>query len=259
MIDVLGAIPARMGSSRFPGKPLVLIDGKPMLWHVWQRTKLSDQLDDIVIATCDREIKEAAESFGAKVIMTSDKHVRANDRIAEVAERMPCNIILNIQGDEPAFNPQLITDAVKMIKSDSAIQCVSPASIIADDEELNNIHTIKVAFDLKGKIIYFSRCPIPSDSVVKREFPSYRQVPIIAFRSNFCQKIAKLEPGPFELQEGTDLLRAIEHDLPVHVLITQFSTIGVDIPSDRDMVENILKNDPIYKLYKNNSMEAVSK
>lgn len=250
MIDVLGAIPARMGSSRFPGKPLKLIDGKPMLWHCWQRSLLSGALDEVVIATCDKEIKDAAENFGAKVIMTSDKHTRANDRVAEVASKMPCKIILNIQGDEPLLNPQLVKDVVVAAKARKPLTCISPISEIKDEQELNNPHTIKVAFDLNGKIVYFSRCPIPSDSVVKRQYPGYRQVPIIAFDSQFCQKLSKLPEGPFEIQEGTDLLRAVEHDLPVYIMKTEYETIGVDIPSDLDAVQKMITSDPIYAQYK---------
>jgi len=252
MVDILGVIPARMGSSRFPGKPLKLIDGKPMLWHVWQRALLSRVLDDIVIATCDKEIKKTAESFGANVIMTSSKHTRSNDRVAEAAGKILCKIVFNIQGDEPLFNPQLIRDVVRFIRKNPGVQCVSPVSVIESKEDLFSCHTIKVAFDLYGKIIYFSRCPIPSDSVEERKYPSYRQVPILAFKSVFCQKLAGLKPGPFELQEGTDLLRAVEHNLPVHIMKTKYETLGVDIPSNIKEVEKLLKTDPVYKRYRHN-------
>ena len=251
-ISVLGVIPARMGSSRFPGKPIKLIDGKPMIWHVWQRSLLSGVLDDLVVATCDKEIKEVAEGFGAKVIMTSDKHTRANDRVAEVASKVPCDIILNIQGDEPCLNPQLIRDVVKRIKKNRSIQCVNPVAELKTKEERETPHDIKVCFDLQGRVVYFSRCPVPSDSVVNRHYPCYRQVPILAFRSQFCQKLAALKPGPLELQEGTDLLRAVEHNLPIHVLKTEFQTKAVDIPSDIGAVEKCLKKDPIYPRYRTN-------
>ncbi len=249
-IPVLGAIPARMGSSRFPGKPLKLIAGKSMIWHVWQRALLSGVLDDLVIATCDEEIKTAAEEFGAKVVMTSDKHTRANDRVAEVASKIPCEIILNIQGDEPCLNPQLIRDVVNHIRKNPHVQCSNPVAVIETKEERETPHDIKVCFDLNGRIVYFSRCPVPSDSVVERKYPCYRQIPILAFRSEFCQKLAKLKPGPLELQEGTDLLRAVEHNLPVHILKTKYQTKGVDIPSDIQEVEKRMEKDPIYNRYR---------
>ena len=133
---VLGVIPARMASSRFPGKPIKNILGRPMIWHVWQRSLLSDSLDKVVIATCDSEIREVSKTFGAEVVMTSDKHTRSNDRLAEAAQIVPCDIVLNIQGDEPLVNPQLINDVVYEIKENSAIKCVNPVSEITSYEEM---------------------------------------------------------------------------------------------------------------------------
>jgi len=248
-VSVLGVIPARMASSRFPGKPLKHIKGKPMIWHVWQRSLLSDLLDDIVIATCDNEIKDAAESFGAKVVMTSDKHTRSNDRVAEVAQKISCAIILNIQGDEPLVNPQLINDIIREMKSNVDVQCVNPVSEIKTEEEMQSPHTVKVVSNLKGRVLYFSRYPIPSAIISKRKYPVYRQVPILGFRSEFCIKLSQLPEGPLELQESIDLLRAIEHDMPLHTMITEFQTIGVDTPEDLRNVERKIEDDSIYKKY----------
>jgi len=248
-VPVLGVIPARMASSRFPGKPLKLICGRPMIWHVWQRCLLSLALDDVVIASCDREIKDVAEDFGARVIMTSDKHTRSNDRVAEVAERISCDIILNIQGDEPLVNPQLIDDVVGEHNKDETIGCVNPISEIKKEEERQSPHTVKVVTNLKGRVMYFSRYPIPSALINDRKYPVYRQVPILGFRSEFCIKLAKLLEGPLELQESIDLLRAIEHDMPLHSMVTEFETIGVDTPADLENVEKIIEQDPVYKEY----------
>ena len=248
-MPVLGVIPARMASSRFPGKPIKLIHGKPMIWHVWQRSRLSNVLDDVVIATCDNEIREVAEAFGAKVVMTSDKHTRSNDRVAEVAQEIPCDIVLNIQGDEPLVNPRLITDVVNELKSNIDIQCVNPVSEIKTKEEMQSPHTVKVVNNLKGRVLYFSRYPIPSALISERKYPVYRQVPILGFRSEFCIKLSGLPEGPLELQESIDLLRAVEHDMPLHILITEFQTIGVDTPHDLIEVEKVLKKDPVYQEY----------
>ncbi|MBW2333489.1 MAG: 3-deoxy-manno-octulosonate cytidylyltransferase [Deltaproteobacteria bacterium] len=252
-IPVLGVIPARMGSSRFPGKPLKLIHGKPMIWHVWQRCLLSNSLDDTVIATCDLEIKEASEAFGAKVIMTSDKHTRSNDRVAEVAEKIPCEIILNIQGDEPLVNPQLIDDVVNELKNRNDVQCINPISELKTLEEIQSPHTVKVVSNLKGRVLYLSRYAIPSALINERKYPVYRQVPILGFMSDFCIRIAKLDEGPLELQESIDLLRAVEHDMPLHNLVTEFQTIGVDTPEDMANVEIAMSNDEIYKRYHENT------
>jgi 3-deoxy-manno-octulosonate cytidylyltransferase (CMP-KDO synthetase) len=246
---VLGVIPARMGSSRFPGKPIKLIRGKPMIWHVWQRCLLSDALDEIVIATCDDQIREVAEGFGAKVIMTSDKHSRSNDRVAEAAQKIPCEIVLNIQGDEPLVNPQLINDVVGEFNKKSYVQCVNPVSVIETEEERQSPHTVKVVSDLEGRVLYFSRYPIPSALINQRKFPAYRQVPILGFKRNFCIELSKLSEGPLELQECIDLLRAVEHGMPVHVLKTEFETIGVDMPADIENVERVMDTDGVYKKY----------
>ena len=124
--DVIGVIPARMGSSRFPGKPIASILGYPMLFHVWQRAKLSGVLDRIIVATCDDEIREVSESFGAEVVMTSSSHERSNDRVAEVATKVECQTILNIQGDEPLVHPQLIRDVVNELDNNPTYQCINP-------------------------------------------------------------------------------------------------------------------------------------
>lgn len=248
-VSVLGVIPARMASSRFPGKPIKFIHGKPMIWHVWQRSLLSNVLDEVVIATCDNDIREVAEAFGAKVVMTSDKHTRSNDRVAEVAKKISCEIVLNIQGDEPLVDPQLINDVVNEFGKSSEIQCVNPVSEINTEEEMQSPHTVKVVSNLSGRVLYFSRYPIPSALINERKYPAYRQVPIIGFRSDFCIKLSRLPEGPLELQESIDLLRAVEHDMPLHTLITEFQTMGVDTPSDLRNVEQALENDSVYKEY----------
>ena len=246
---VIGVIPARMEASRFPGKPLCLIMGKPMIWHVWQRSLLTKVLDKIVIATCDREIEERAVDFGAEVIMTSSEHKISNDRVAEVAEKISCDIILNIQGDEPLVNPQLINDVVLTMRKYPDIQCINPVSEIETEEEMESPHTVKVVNDLKGRVLYLSRYPIPSDLVYKREYPVYRQVPILGYRSDFCIKLQKLKRGPLECQEGIDLLRAIENDMPLQIMKTQYQTIGVDIIDNLYEVEKVMENDLVYQRY----------
>jgi 3-deoxy-manno-octulosonate cytidylyltransferase (CMP-KDO synthetase) len=220
-----------------------------MIWHVWQRSLLCGAVDQVVIATCDSEIKECALGFGAKVVMTSDEHTRSNDRVAEASQKIPCDIVLNIQGDEPLVNPQLIIDVVLEMKNNKDIQCVSPISEIKTDEEMQSPHTVKVVNNIQGRVQYFSRYPIPSALINDRKYPVYRQVPILGFRSEFCVKLSSLPEGPLELQEGIDLLRAIEHDMPLHAMVTEFETIGVDTPADLENVEKIIDQDPVYKEY----------
>ena len=248
-LTTVAVIPARMGSTRFPGKPLELIKGKPMIWHVWKRSMLSEALDVVVIATCDAAIRDEAESFGAQVVMTSDQHTRSNDRVAEAAESIDGDIIFNIQGDEPLVNPRMIGDVVEAFRGNPDIQCVNPVAPIEDADELASPNTVKVTFDLFGRVLYFSRYPIPSDWMNKRTGPVYRQVPILAFRRDFLFELSALPEGPLEIQESVDLMRALENGLPINVLKTSFQTIGVDVPEDIVRVERFLDTDPVHELY----------
>jgi 3-deoxy-manno-octulosonate cytidylyltransferase (CMP-KDO synthetase) len=240
----IGIIPARMGSSRFPGKPIHLIAGKPMIWHIWSRARLSG-LDDVLIATCDKEIRDCAEGFGAKAVMTSDQHTRCNDRVAEAAQNLEHDIVINIQGDEPLVHPDLIDDVLNKFK-EPGVSCVNPIAELTDPEELQSANTVKVVYNLEGRVLYFSRFPIPSDKAAKRSIPVYRQVPILGFRRELLLKMTELPESPLEIQEGVDMMRAIENDLPVNILKTTHQTIGVDVPDDIARVEAKLAQDPIY-------------
>lgn len=241
----VGIIPARMAATRFPGKPLALIKGKPMLWHVWRRSTLSS-LSEVVIATCDEEIRRACEGFGAKVVMTSDAHTRCNDRVAEAARELDAEIVVNIQGDEPLVHPRLIDDILAEFARRPEVQAINPVAELTDPAELASPNTVKVVYNVDGRVLYFSRFPIPSDAVVKRKVPVYRQVPIMGFRKSFLLELAATPEAPLEVQEGIDLLRAVENDMPIHILKTSFQTIGVDVPADVARVERSLENDPVF-------------
>ena len=247
---VVAVIPARMASSRFPGKPLVPIKGMPMLWHIWRRCQLSGVLDSIAIATCDEEIRQACEEFGAEVDMTSAEHTRATDRVAEAAQSLDGEIVINAQGDEPLVHPQLIRELVAAFDGRAEVQCVNPVSPISDPEDLNSPNTVKVVFDTAGRALYFSRCPIPSDAAAHRTVDVFRQVPILAFRRDFLIDLTGRPETPLEIQESVDLLRALEYGLPIHVLTTEFQTVGVDVPDDVARVEALLETDSVYSEYR---------
>lgn len=247
--NALGVIPARMASTRFPGKPLMPILGKPMLWHVWRRSQLSGVLDDVVIATCDDEIRHACEAFGATVVMTSLAHTRSGDRVAEVAAGSAAEIVLNIQGDEPLVHPQLVRDVVETFAQGPDVQCVNPIAVIEDPADLTSPNTVKVVCDLRGLALYFSRHAIPSDLMIRRGEPVFRQVPILGFRRQFLLDLALLAEGPLERQESVDLLRPVEHGLPIHCIRTVHQTVGVDEPGDLARVEQLLLADPVYQEY----------
>lgn len=160
-MDVVAVIPARMASSRFPGKPLAPLQGLPMIEHVFRRVKLCSRLDDVYVATCDEEIRALAEGFGAKVIMTSAAHERATDRVAEATEHFAADIIVMVQGDEPMITPEMIQTALEPFRSDSSVSCVNLVHRITSQQEFIDPNTIKVVADLNGNALYFSRSPIP--------------------------------------------------------------------------------------------------
>lgn len=245
----LGVIPARMAASRFPGKPLARICGQPMLWHVWQRCQLSGAFDEVVIATCDDEIRAAAEAFGARVEMTSAAHTRANDRVAEVAARISADVVVNIQGDEPLVSPTLIREVVEGFERDPGILCLCPVAEIHEPIDLSSANTVKAVFDCRGRILCFSRLPIPSDAVARRIVPVYRQVPILGFQPRFLCDLAAMPETPLERQEQVDLLRALEYGFPVQALVTKFQTVGVDEPADVPRVERLLGADEVHAQY----------
>ena len=253
--SILGVIPARMASTRFPGKPLMPIDGHPMIWHIWKRSQMSGALDTLVIATCDEAIRDVAQGFGAQVVMTSDRHTRSGDRVAEAAGQYPGEIVLNIQGDEPLVHPDLISDIVSQFDGRPDVLCVNPIAPILDEEDIDSPHTVKVVADNAGRALYFSRYPIPSNAIHARTQPVYRQVPILAFRRQFLFDLAGLPETPLEQQESVDLLRALEHGLPIHVFTTSFQTIGVDVPEDIPRVERVLQDDQVYRRYRADRQE----
>src|SRR5688572_2314148 len=162
MGPVVAVIPARLASSRFPGKPLALLHGLPMIEHVFRRAKLCSQLDEVYVATCNDEIREVALGFGAKVIMTSAAHERATDRVAEAAEHLAADVVVMIQGDEPMITAAMIGTALEPLRSNPTTACVNLVHRIESQTELIDRNTIKVVADLNGDALYFSRSPIPN-------------------------------------------------------------------------------------------------
>lgn len=249
-MKIVGVIPARMGSSRFPGKPLASILGRPMIEHVYHRTALCQSLDSIYVATCDREIAEAAEKFGARAIMTSAAHQRASDRVAEVAQQIEADILVMVQGDEPMILPEMIELALEPLLHDSTVLCVNLAAPIRSEEEFNDPNTIKVVMARNGDALYFSREPIPTRQRLPfGQVPAYKQVCIIPFRRDFLFLYTALEPTPLEQAESIDMLRALEHGYPIRMVKSDFVTQSVDTPEDLARVEALMRNDPLVPRY----------
>jgi len=246
----IAIIPARMASTRFPGKPIVPILGLPMIEHVRRRVLMSETVSDVIVATCDQEIKEVVESSGGKVIMTKDTHERATDRVAEAAQKFKADVIVTIQGDEPLILPRMVDEVTEPFKDDEELPSSNLVIAIEDDEEFTNPNAPKVVVNRSNDLLYISREPIPSGKkFTTGNYRKIKQLGIIAFRSQFLQNFTNLEPTPLEIIESVDMNRAVEHGYKVKIVETKGKMIGVDIPEDVSKVEEILKSDPLVKNY----------
>ena len=250
---VVAVIPARMGSSRFRGKPLAPLLGRPMIEHVVRRAAMCELLDAVYVATCDEEIRTAVESFGGEVIMTSATHERASDRVAEAAERFEAEVVVMIQGDEPMVTPRMITASVAPLFEDASVTCVNLARRITSREEYVDRNTIKVLMNVMGDAIYFSRAPIPDGAFARdaagMSLPVFKQVCVIPFRRDFLREFARLPQTPLERAESIDMLRAIEHGRPVRLVEIEEATHAVDTAEDLRLVESLMRDDPLVRLY----------
>jgi 3-deoxy-manno-octulosonate cytidylyltransferase (CMP-KDO synthetase) len=250
---VVAVVPARMGSSRFPGKPLAPILGRPMVEHVMRRAAMCELLDAVYVATCDEEVRASVERFGGEVIMTSAAHERASDRVAEAAERFEAEVVVMIQGDEPLVTPRMIAAAVAPLFADAGVSCVNLARRIERREEYFDRNTVKVVSNVRGDALYFSRAPVPADAFARLPVagrpPVFKQVCVIPFRRDFLREFARLPPTPLERAESIDMLRAIEHGRPVRLVEIEEETHAVDTPEDLQLVEALMKDDPLVARY----------
>ena len=242
--SVAVVIPARWGSTRFPGKPLHLLAGKPLLQHVWERSLQARQIARILIATDDARIREVALRFGAEVIMTSPEHPSGTDRIAEVATRLRgITHFINVQGDEPLIDPHLIERLASTMRKDSNIAMITAATPFADLREARNPNAVKVVLNRTGDALYFSRSPIPLHR--DAHDPASHVLPLLhlgiyGYRRDTLRRLVRLAPTPLECCEKLEQLRALEHGIPIRVLETSHRGIGVDTPKDARRAEKLL-------------------
>lgn len=245
-MKILAIIPARMGSSRFPGKPMAKILSKPMIGHVYERVAKSPLLDLTAVATCDEEIFDYVESIGGNAVMTEKSHERASDRCAEALLKLEqeqntrYDIVVMVQGDEPMTHPDMITEAVSPMLKDPTIQVTNLLGEIRSTEEFEDRNCIKVVCDLKGYALYFSREPIPTRSKV-RDIPMGKQVCIIPFRRDFLLQYTQLPPTPLEIAESVDMMRVLEHGYKVQMVPTKHDSHAVDTPEDLVIVERLMQ------------------
>lgn len=239
---VVAIIPARWGSKRFPGKPLHRIAGKPLIQHVWERCISARMLDKVIIATDDKRILKAAIAFGAEVVLTSSAHPSGTDRIAEVArEIFGISHVINIQGDEPLINPRLIDQLVKKLISDRNIEMITVASIFEKSTHAANPNSVKVVLDKYLNALYFSRSIIPFIRSNNSGMRYYRHQGIYGYSRKLLLQFVKWKPGILEKTEQLEQLRALENGVKIHVLITKYASMGVDVPEDVQIVTALLK------------------
>ena len=243
---ILALIPARMGSSRFPGKPMAAILGKPMIGHVYERVARSPLLTTTAVATCDQEIYDYIESIGGMAVMTADTYERASDRCAEALLKLEAanntryDIVVMVQGDEPLTHPDMIAEAVQPMLADPSIQVVNLLGEIKDAAEFEDRNRIKVVCDLQHNALYFSREPIPTRCKVD-QIPMGKQVCIIPFRRDYLIEYTRLPPTPLEIAESVDMLRILEHGMKVRMVPTRHSSQAVDTPEDLRKVEELMR------------------
>jgi len=258
MLSAVGVIPARYGSSRLPGKPLADLQGKPLLYHVYHRASRARTLERVLIATDDERIFTSARGFGADVVMTRSDHRSGTDRIAEAVEKIPADVVVNIQGDEPLLEFAAIDEAVRLL-SDCDAEMSTLKTPVEELEDLWNPNVVKVVTDHRGYAVYFSRAPLPYPRT--KEFPGlalrdllrkkpellryyFRHVGLYAYRREFLMQFTRWDPSPLELLEDLEQLRAIEHGVRIAVGESNAGVMGIDTPEDLERIRRLVGSNP---------------
>ena len=256
-MNVLGVIPARAAASRFPGKPLALLRGRPLIEHVWLRARAATALDRLLVATDDAAIAEAVRGFGGEALVTSGDHASGTDRVAEAAATVgvgASDLVVNIQGDEPLIDPRSIAAAVDVLRPEAGARAGAPmgeglvpsrlpgvatlAHVETHPEAFASPEVVKVVTDLKGEALYFSRAPIgpgPAPSAPDTGF--LRHVGLYVYRADVLERLCRLAPTPLERAERLEQLRALEHGIRIRVVVTPHASRGVDTPADLQALE----------------------
>ncbi len=238
---VIGMIPARWASTRFPGKPLHQIAGKPLIQHVWERCQECSNLDSIIVATDDERIMIAAQAFGAEVVMTSSDHLTGTDRLAEAVAIFPyATHVVNIQGDEPMIEPILIDELAASLLADPDLSMATAANVISDDALIDDPNVVKVVLKLNGDALYFSRSPLPYQRSESPSLQVYRHKGIYAYRREFLEQFVTWSPSVLELAESLEQLRALENGARIRVIITDDLSGGVDTLDQANHLEQYL-------------------
>jgi 3-deoxy-manno-octulosonate cytidylyltransferase (CMP-KDO synthetase) len=238
-VRVVGVIPARMAATRLPGKPLVDICGKPMIQRVWEKARQARNLADVLIATPDNEIVQAAQAFGGRAIMTSDRHRTGTDRLAEAASCLDAEIVVNIQGDEPLIDPGAIDAAADPLLTEPSLQMTS-LMVRCPKDQLDNPATVKVVCAASGTALYFSRARVPFHRASVGGVPVMQHVGLYAYRRSFLVAYAAMPPSPLELTEMLEQLRALENGVAIRMVEIARAPLSVDTPEDLDRVRSLV-------------------
>lgn len=256
-MNIIGIIPARMASTRFPGKPLAKILGMPMIGHVYHRSKMANILNDVYVATCDNAIADYIDSIGGKSVMTADTYERASDRTAEALLTIEKNtgkkidIAVMLQGDEPMIVPEMIELAVQPLLDDPSVQVSNLMAELKSNEEWKDPNEVKVVVDNDNFALYFSREPIPSNKKFDGRITAYKQVCVMPFTRDVLMKYIELEPTALETVESVDMIRFLEHGMKVKMVLTKHKTYAVDTKQDLSNVERLMSRDALLKTYLN--------
>ena len=240
-LSAIAVIPSRYHSTRLPGKALAEIDGRPMIEHVYRRAASARSIASVIVATDDERIARAVRSFGGDVRMTSPAHQSGTDRLAEVAASLSCDLVVNVQGDEPLIEPSTIDEAVEPFASDPALMMSTLRKRIDNPSELGNPNVTKVVVDRDGYALYFSRAPIPYTREDCPAAPAWRHVGLYVYRRECLLRLAALAPTPLEQSEALEQLRALENGIRIKAIETHVDSVGVDTPEDLERVRRAVR------------------
>ncbi len=237
-MKVMGVIPARFASTRFPGKVLADLRGKPIIQHVYERAKKAVSLDKLIVATDDQRILKAVENFGGEAALTSKRPHTGTDRVWEAVENIKVEVVVNIQGDNPLLHPSMIDAIASAILSDSRLVMTTLKKKITDREDFSNPNVVKVVTNKEGFALYFSRSPIPYQKT-----PSYffKHIGLYAYRKEFLSIFTKLPPSSLEKLEGLEQLRALDYNYQIKTIETEYDTIEVDTPEDLEKIKKEIR------------------
>jgi 3-deoxy-manno-octulosonate cytidylyltransferase (CMP-KDO synthetase) len=240
-LDIVVIIPARFDATRLPGKPLADIAGKPMIEHVYRRAAATPGVDAVVVATDDERIGQAVDAFGGFARMTRRDHRTGTDRLAEVAADLTCDVVLNVQGDEPLIEPATIQAVIEPLVNDPTLEMSTACTPLRHRPDYSSPNVVKVVRNQLGNALYFSRAPIPHFRAAEPAGAGpFKHLGIYGYRREFVIELAKLAQTPLELSESLEQLRVLEHGFHIHTAITPFDSIGVDTPEDLERVRQLM-------------------